>query len=278
MKPSYSEVVETSRTYYNSSDADTFYRLLWGGEDIHIGIFENPQEEVRTASRRTVETMANHMEGYLKPEHKVLDLGGGYCGAARYLATRFKCQVTSLNLSDVQNTYARELNRAQKLDHLVEAVEGSFEAIPFADNSYDLIWSQDAILHSSERAKVIAEAARVLKPGGFFILSDIMQTQGTPKELLEPVLNRIHLDSLGSYPFYKKTTNEFGLKEIFMEDLSKNLQLHYQKIHQKMVENQSNLQDKISQTYLNNMGIGLNHWIDAGKSGYLQWGIMKFQA
>ena len=37
----YSEVVETARGYYNSDDAEAFYSTIWGGEDIHIGLYED---------------------------------------------------------------------------------------------------------------------------------------------------------------------------------------------------------------------------------------------
>ena len=50
-------VVEKARSYYNSSDADTFYFTVWGGEDIHIGLYKDDREPIFDASRRTVETM-----------------------------------------------------------------------------------------------------------------------------------------------------------------------------------------------------------------------------
>ena len=36
----YSTTVDTARDYYNSSDADRFYATIWGGEDIHIGLYD----------------------------------------------------------------------------------------------------------------------------------------------------------------------------------------------------------------------------------------------
>lgn len=40
MSSAYSEVVETARDYYNSPDADNFYFHIWGGEDIHVGLYD----------------------------------------------------------------------------------------------------------------------------------------------------------------------------------------------------------------------------------------------
>ena len=41
-------------TYYDSQDADQFYEQVWGGEDIHIGLYATPDEAIATASDRTV--------------------------------------------------------------------------------------------------------------------------------------------------------------------------------------------------------------------------------
>lgn len=76
---------DVARSYYNSTDADTFYHTLWGGEDLHIGIYTSEDDGIATASRRTVEHMAA-IAGPITSETMMLDMGAGYSGAARYLA------------------------------------------------------------------------------------------------------------------------------------------------------------------------------------------------
>lgn len=51
----YSEVLSTTKYYYDSDDAQNFYYKLWGGEDLHLGIYENGDESIREASRSCVE-------------------------------------------------------------------------------------------------------------------------------------------------------------------------------------------------------------------------------
>ena len=89
------EAVNVARDYYNSGDADNFYAEIWGGEDIHIGIYESGDEPIRDASRRTVERMASRLEG-LGPESRVLDIGAGYGGPARFLAESYGCRGSRL--------------------------------------------------------------------------------------------------------------------------------------------------------------------------------------
>ena len=106
--PSYSSTVDTARAYYNSTDADRFYATIWGGEDIHIGLYENKADTIFDASRRTVEKMAASVIG-LDSKTRVLDIGSGYGGSARYLVQAYGCQVGCLNLSEVQNQRNRAL-------------------------------------------------------------------------------------------------------------------------------------------------------------------------
>jgi glycine/sarcosine/dimethylglycine N-methyltransferase len=67
--------------YYDSADADNFYYNIWGGEDIHIGLYEETPD-IKEASARTVRRMADMIEGLDRKTH-VLDIGAGYGGSAR---------------------------------------------------------------------------------------------------------------------------------------------------------------------------------------------------
>lgn len=272
----YSEVVQTAREYYNSEDADNFYALVWGGEDIHIGLYTNDQEAIPTASQRTVEHMAAKLEGLGKGS-KVLDIGAGYGGAARFLAKKYACQVVALNLSEKENQRDRELNQAQGLSDLIEVLDGSFEAIPLEDNSVDVVWSQDAILHSGQRDKVLQEVARVLKSGGQFIFTDPMQADECPDGVLQPILDRIHLSSLGSPKFYRDTAQSVGMSEVSFEVLTEQLVNHYSRVLQETQSRAEELSQHINPDYLARMQKGLGHWIEGGQQGWLAWGIFIFK-
>ena len=276
MSEAYSEVVETARGYYNSDDADNFYYHVWGGEDIHIGLYDSPGESIADASRRTVERMAQQVS-WLGSGHRVLDVGAGYGGAARYLARTFGCRVTALNLSEKENERDRQMNREQGLADLIEVVDASFESIPADDASYDLVWSQDAILHSGQREQVISEVARVLTPGGEFVFTDPMQADDCPQGVLQPVLDRIHLDSLGSIAFYRQAAARHGLEEVAVIELTGNLVAHYGRVRDELENSRQSLRGKVSDAYMHRMHAGLGHWVDAGNNGYLRWGILHFR-
>ena len=272
----YSQTVDTARDYYNSSDADRFYATIWGGEDIHVGIYETDTDTIFDASRRTVEKMAALVFG-LESKTRVLDIGSGYGGSARYLAKTFGCQVGCLNLSEVQNKRNRELNRMQGMSLAINVVDGSFEDIPLPDSGVDVAWSQDAILHSGNRKRVLEEVYRVLAKGGQFIFTDPMQSEKCPTKTLQPILDRIHLDSLGSVSFYRQVASELGFKEIQILDLSQHLAAHYARVLKEIEANHNNLIRVCSEDYIQKMKVGLQHWVDGGQAGHLTWGILHFQ-
>jgi sarcosine/dimethylglycine N-methyltransferase len=277
MSDQYSTAVHTAREYYNSEDADNFYSIIWGGEDIHIGWYRSDDEPIRDASRRTVEQMADRIAGNLTAGSRVLDLGAGYGGAARYLTRRFGCHVTALNLSEAENDRNRALNIAEGLDERIDVVDGSFEDIPYDDASFDVVWSQDAILHSGDRPRVLSETARVLRADGDFIFTDPMQSDDCPEGVLEPILDRIHLETLGSPDFYRAEAKALGMELVTFVDATEQLRRHYSRVLEETTAREAEITDSISPEYIERMKAGLGHWIEGGRRGHLAWGIFHFR-
>jgi len=268
------EVVETTEKYYDSDDADRFYAAVWGGEDIHVGIYEG-EDSIFDASRRTVRRMAEVVP--LEPGMQVVDLGAGYGGAARYLAKAKGVHVACLNLSETQNARNRELTSAAGLGSQIGVHHGNFEELPFEDERFDVAWSQDAILHSGRRAKVLAEVWRVLKPGGHLVFTDPMQADDCPDGVLQPVLDRIHLASLASFGFYRAEAKKLGFEEHQVQVLTPQLRTHYASVREELESRRGELEDVVSPAYVERMLTGLGHWVDAADAGYLAWGILAFR-
>jgi sarcosine/dimethylglycine N-methyltransferase len=273
--PNYSNVVQTARTYYNSNDADNFYAHIWGGEDIHIGLYKDDEESIFDASHRTVETMISMLN--LQSHDNVLDIGAGYGGSARAITKSSGCQVDCLNLSEVQNKRNRELNHEQGLARRIHVIDGSFEDIPAPANQYNVVWSQDSILHSGNRRLVLEEVSRVIRTGGHFIFTDPMQADDCPEGVLQPVLDRIHLDSLGSVKFYREVAEELGFEFIEFVDYSENLTLHYGRVLREIETHYDDILTLCSRDYVDRMKVGLKHWVEAGQKGYLKWGVLHFR-
>lgn len=270
------QVVDIARDYYDSSDADNFYYQIWGGEDIHVGIYMSPEEPILTASRRTVDTMVRRLPN-LPDDARLLDIGAGYGGSARVMARELGIHVTCLNLSSVQNERNRAMTAEQGLADLIDVHDGNFEELPFEDTSFDQVWCQDSILHSGHRRRVFEEVDRVLKPGGGFIFTDPMQKEGVDQELLEPVLARIHLPSMGSIEKYRRYAADLGWETVDIDEQPDCLVRHYTRVLEELETRSGEIAGRISGDYVERMKKGLRHWIEAGSKGALDWGILHFR-
>ncbi|MBT4762732.1 MAG: methyltransferase domain-containing protein [Bdellovibrionaceae bacterium] len=264
------DLADITKNYYDSSDADIFYHEIWGGEDIHIGIYKST-DDIKVASRQTVEEMTKKIQ--ITSKSHVLDLGSGYGGTARYLAKNYDCQVTAFNLSDVENKRHQQKNKEQKFEKNIKVVQGNFEKLSFEPESFDIVWSQDAFLHTDKKQMVLKEVYRVLKTGGSFIFTDPMQSDDCPENVLEPILERIHLKEMGSPQFYKEQCQNIGFSNVQYIDLSEQLPKHYQSVLTQIISRQEELSTKISSGYLKKMRLGLELWVKGGLSGHLAWGI-----
>jgi SAM-dependent methyltransferase len=267
-------VVSRTRDYYNSQKVLSFQKLIYNNSDhCSIGLYDG-QESIHEAMYKTVEKMASLVP--LNESSLVLDLGAGYGGAARYLAKTAGCFVDCLNLSEGQNQRNRELNEKQGLDEQIRVIEGSFEDIPSENEHYDIVWSQDALLFSSDRVKMLTEVYRILKKGGHFIFADPMKSDDCPNEVLQPLLARIHLDSLSSFNFYRNTATSLGFKEVQIIALTEQLTTHYARLLEEINTQYEVFIEASGQDYIDHQRRGLEHWVEAGKKGYLNWGILHF--
>jgi SAM-dependent methyltransferase len=112
----------------------------------------------------------------LAPGMTVLDIGAGLGGPARYFASAHGCSVTGLDLTPDFVAAAEALTRRTGLTDRVSFVEGSALDMPFPDASFDAASLIHVGMNIEDKARLFAEARRVLRPGGRFGVYDIMRT------------------------------------------------------------------------------------------------------
>src|SRR5881628_1507272 len=125
----------------------------------------------------------------LRPGDIVLDLGSG--GGIDVLLSAQRVGPTGkaygLDMTDEMLALARENQRKAGVEN-VEFLKGEIEDIPLPDESVDVIISNCVINLSADKDRVLAEAFRVLKPGGRFAVSDVVTRGAMPAEIRESML------------------------------------------------------------------------------------------
>ena len=110
----------------------------------------------------------------IRRDQHVLDVCCGMGGPARWIAHRIGCRVTGIDFTQSRVESARRLTRRVQLDHLVDFVQGDATAMSLPDAHYDVVISQEAWVHIPDKAAVVAQCARVVKPGGVIAFTDIV--------------------------------------------------------------------------------------------------------
>jgi SAM-dependent methyltransferase len=108
----------------------------------------------------------------------ILDIGSGIGGPARYVATRFGCRVTGIDLTPEFCDVARHLTRLLGLDERVKFETGDALAMPFPASSFAGAYSMNVSMNIADKLAFYREIHRVLKPGGWLVLSEIAKGAG----------------------------------------------------------------------------------------------------
>jgi SAM-dependent methyltransferase len=129
-------------------------------------------DEFHTMGRAATVELAG-LAGVAKDE-RVIDIGCGLGGPARVLAHQCGAQVTGIDLSPEFIEVGRELTTATGLDGRVDLQVGNALDLPFDDDSFDLAWTQHALMNVADKEVVYRQARRVVRDGGQFAFFDII--------------------------------------------------------------------------------------------------------
>ena len=135
-------------------------------------------DEFHVGGREATQELAAQME--LRPGLRLLDVGSGIGGPARYFAAEQGCLVTGIDLTEEFVSVARSLTHRTKLDHAVEFRQGSALAMPFENASFDRAYTIHVCMNIADKLGLFKEVRRVLKPDGIFAIFDLMRTGEGP--------------------------------------------------------------------------------------------------
>ena len=147
------------------------WRLIMG-EDFHYGVFSQPEEPLERATARLSELMFEAAAP--GPRARVLDVGCGVGGPALWMAERFDGEVCGISISARGIALAQERAAAHALGHrLTFAVADALDNQQ-PDASFDVAWVMESSHLMRDKAQLLRECARVLRPGGAVVLCDLI--------------------------------------------------------------------------------------------------------
>lgn len=109
-----------------------------------------------------------------QPGERLLELGCGIGGPARWLAAERGSEVVGVDFTEAFCRTARDLSALVQLENKTRFACADALRLPFAEGCFDFVWSQHVAMNIADKAGLYGEVARVLKPGGRFGLYDIM--------------------------------------------------------------------------------------------------------
>ena len=205
----------------------------WGTGDVYARIMKAMEAASISPDAVTVEQLAPldhfHARGFpatveladalpIQPGHHIVDIGCGIGGPARYLAQRFGCRVSGVDITQPFVEAANRLTTLLKMERQVEIELGDGQHLPYGEAMFDGAYTQHVTMNIADRALFFGEAFRVLRPGAFFAVTEHgLGPEGSPHY---PV--PWSEDGSGSYLVRPADTvtylNEVGFVDVKLED------------------------------------------------------------
>jgi cyclopropane fatty-acyl-phospholipid synthase-like methyltransferase len=158
----------------------------------------------------------------LVPGSRVIDIGSGFGGPARYLAQNSGCLVTAIELQSAIHAAAVQLTQRCGLSHRVIHVCADALDYPLPDATYDGVVSWLAILHIPDRPRLLARIARTLRAGGGCYIEDCVRQISGTKENLNDLASFLYGPSLSSIAEYRTDLAAAGFRDIQTTDMTEN--------------------------------------------------------
>ncbi|MDA0916109.1 MAG: class I SAM-dependent methyltransferase [Proteobacteria bacterium] len=108
----------------------------------------------------------------ISENQKILDIGCGLGGPARYYAKEFKCHITGIDITPSFIEIGNEFNRLTSMSSMIDLYLGNGEKLEFEDEVFDGAYSQHVTMNVSSRINFFSEAYRVLKKNSFFAFTE----------------------------------------------------------------------------------------------------------
>ena len=224
---------EAIEQYYDRAWLD--YRVFWITSEnlaFHLGYWS---ESTRSHAESLIDmnrAMADRIS--VSARDRVFDAGCGVGGTSLWLARERGARVVGVNIAPGQVTRAEEFARGRGLDALVRFERKDFLHSGFPDADFDVVWAQESVLHAPSQREFLAEAHRLLRPGGRLIVEDVFAAakarSAEDQKLLETICAGCLIPDLPSSTDFVGWAQEVGFADVRMEDISRQVEPSFRKL------------------------------------------------
>ena len=209
--------------FYNThpiSESQVLNKLEQTGADTSILTVELLQhhDQDHFGGLAATDALARHAK--INESTHVLDLCCGLGGPARYLAYHHGCRVTGVDMNTDRLAGAVRLTERTKLQDRVLFHHANALQTGLADETFDVIVSQEAFCHIPDKKTLIAECVRLLKPGGRIVYTDILARNSMTNEIRSRLENEMAFSELSTLEQYCHLLEEKSCQVVEVEDLS----------------------------------------------------------
>ena len=188
---------------------------------LHIALFEHQDQSIAAAMEAASLSIAAELP--LSPTTRILEVACGLGATARLLAAKYGCRISATNISETQIASAIALAKRAGLDSLVSHEVCDYGALPYEDEAYDIYWCQESLVHADDKLRVLGEAYRILRPGGYLALSDLTLVEDIAPDLRRQIYERIHVSSMWSGTQYRMALEQCSFSILKIRDWSEHV-------------------------------------------------------
>ena len=151
---------------------------------------------------------------------KILDVGSGMGGPARYIANKTGAEITAIELQSDQNNLAKDLTKKCGLSNKVNHICGDILDYDFKNQTFDAVVSWLTLYHIANHEILLKKLFDLLNPNGFFYTEDITSRINLSDADLKEIKKEIYGIHLPYFDKYISNLEQNGFKLIFSEDMS----------------------------------------------------------
>lgn len=183
-----------------------------------------PYDQFHGRGLEATEEIANLLE--VAATDHLLDIGSGIGGPARYMARRFGCRVTGIDLTAEFCDVARHLSRLLGLEDRVGFEQGDALAMPFAANSFDGAYSMNVSMNIADKSGLYREIRRVMKPGGWLMLSELAKGPGAELDYPTPWASSAQTSFLSTPEDTRRGLEDAGFEVVQMRETAQQVKAY----------------------------------------------------